>query len=245
MTSAALALALGLGLKEWIARPRVTLILRHRSRPAEVSDRVVTRRMDTGETAAFVRLRVDNRGRSTARRVGVRVLQVHHYDDREDAWIRTTPELDGRLLQPSNQLPDAQSLDTLDVFPSSDGIVDLASVNCDAGSAGFGCISVEIGYPRPRNGANLLEPGTWQLDLLVSGDNITAKRYFVVLSFDGATPGLNSAEIWDHFRIDGPSTHREPLVAAHRASPAQTRVQARGRSTPVHKPNRGGAGSGV
>jgi hypothetical protein len=212
LTSAALALALGLGLKEWIARPRVTLILRHRSRPAEVSDRVVTRRMDTGETAAFIRLRVDNRGRSTARRVGVRVLQVHHYDEREDAWIRTTPELDGRLLQPSNQLPHAQSLDTLDVFPSSDGIVDLASVNCDHDSEGFGRISVEIGYPRPRNEASLLEPGTWQLDLLVSGDNITAKRYFVVISFDGATPGLISAEIWDHFRIDGPSPRRGSLA---------------------------------
>jgi hypothetical protein len=64
--SGLLALALALGLKEWIFRPRERLLLGHRSLPDEISDRVVTRRIDTGEFAAFVRLRLANRGRSTA-----------------------------------------------------------------------------------------------------------------------------------------------------------------------------------
>ena len=122
LSSALVALALAFGLKEWIFRPRVTLLLRHRSSPDEVSDRIVTKRIDTGDNAAFVRLRLDNRGRSTARNVGVRVLQVHGWDATRRDWIRARPELDGRLLQPSNQLPDEP--DTVDIFPSSDRIVD-------------------------------------------------------------------------------------------------------------------------
>jgi hypothetical protein len=88
MASALLALALALGLKEWIFRPRVRLLLRHQTEPEEISDRVVTKRLETAETGAFVRLRVDNRGRSTARRVGVRVLQVHTWDEQGGRWMR-------------------------------------------------------------------------------------------------------------------------------------------------------------
>jgi hypothetical protein len=42
VASALLARALALGLKEWIFRPQVRLLLRHRSLPDEISDRVVT-----------------------------------------------------------------------------------------------------------------------------------------------------------------------------------------------------------
>jgi hypothetical protein len=52
------AVALALGPKEWIFPPRVGLLHRHRSLPDEISDHVVTKRIDTGETAAFVRLPV-------------------------------------------------------------------------------------------------------------------------------------------------------------------------------------------
>ena len=36
-----IALSLGLGLKEWVFRPRLQLILRHPTRPDEISNRVV------------------------------------------------------------------------------------------------------------------------------------------------------------------------------------------------------------
>lgn len=206
--SALLALALALGLKEWILRPRITLLLRHRSMPDAISDCVVTRRIDTGETAAFVRLRLDNRGRSTARRVGVRVLQVHQWAHDHEQWIRARPELEGRQLRPSNQLLDRHDADLLDVFPASDRIIALVSVDCDPESDGSSPILLEIGYPRPPNHAHALEPGTWKLELLVCGDNIDAQRYFVVVSFDGRWTEGEHDEIWDHFRVDGPSTTR-------------------------------------
>jgi len=207
VASAVIALALALGLKEWLFRPRIALLLRKPSAPDEVSDRVVTRRIDTGDLAAFVRLRVDNRGRSTALRVGVRVLQVHSWDGPRQQWTRARPELDGRLLQPSNQLPNDRDPATVDVFPDSDRIVDLASVACGAESDGASPVFLEIDHPWPPNGANRLEPGVWHIELLVCGDNITAQRYFVTISFDGQWPEPGTPNIWDHFRIDGPSLH--------------------------------------
>jgi hypothetical protein len=74
-----------------------------------------------------VRLRLDNRGRSTARNVAVRGLRMHRWDPANAEWARSRPELDGRLLRPSNHL--ASEPDLVDVFPHSDRIVDLVSVD--------------------------------------------------------------------------------------------------------------------
>lgn len=219
--SAFVALALALGLKDWFYRPRVRLVLRHASDPEEISDRIVTKRLESGETAAFVRLRLDNRGRSTARNVGVRVLKVHRLDAATGDWSRSRPELDGRLLQPSNQL--ANEPDLVDVFPRSDRIVDLASVDHVRASEGKSPIFVEISHPWPPNEANVLEPATWQLELMVVGDNITPERSFVTLSFDGEWPH-DGAEIWAHFVVDGPNP--EPSRPREGASRDRSRLGA-------------------
>jgi hypothetical protein len=168
----------------------------------------VTKRISTGKTTAFVRLRLDNQGRSTARRVGVRVLQVHSWDQGRRQWMRVRPELDGRLLEPSNQLADEPG--TVDVFPCSDRIIDLVSVSVGGGQDedGLSPVFVEIGQPWPPNQANALGPGTWRLELLVCADNINAQRYFVTVSFDGRWPELDGPGIWDHLRVDGPSRHQ-------------------------------------
>lgn len=215
--SALIALALGFGLKDGVFRPRVRLVLRD---PEEISDRVVTKRLATGETAAFVRLRLDNRGRSTARNVAARVLRLHRWDPRTGEWIRSRPELDGRLLQPSNHLDSEPDL--VDVFPFTDRIVDLASVDLTRVSDGAHPIFVEISRPWPPNEANALEPATWRLELLACGDNITPQRSFVTLSFDGTWPQPGSPAIWEHFLVDGPS----PEIA--RPSRDATRLSASG-----------------
>ena len=218
--SALLALALALGLKESIFRPRVTLLLRHRPRgglpllehtsPDDVSDRVITNRIDTGEPVAIVRMRVNNRGRSTAQRVAVRVLQVHRWDESRGRWMRARPELDGRLLQPSNQLPSDRDLEVVDVFPDSDRIVDLASVGYGSETDNRSPVFVEIGRPWPHNRANVLDTGAWRLDLMVCGDNISARRYFVTVSFDGSCLKLESPDIWQHFLVEGPTLRATP-----------------------------------
>jgi hypothetical protein len=200
--SAILALALALGLKEWIFRPRVQLVLRDPGHPEEISDRVLTERLESGKTAAFVRVRLVNRGRSTARNVCLRVVKVHWWDRAGGGWIRARPELDGRLLQPSNRLANEPTL--MDVFPRSDGIVDLASV--EPTDDGTGPILVEITRPWPANGINELDPGTWRLELMICGDNVAAQRLAVLVAFDGTWPHSAATEIWDHFLVHGPSS---------------------------------------
>ena len=79
----------------------------------------------------------------------------------------------------------ARELDLVDVFPHTDRIVDLASVDLARVSDGANPIFVEISHPWPPNEANILEPATWRLELLVCGDNIRPERSFATLSFDG------------------------------------------------------------
>ena len=197
--SALVALALGLGLRDWMFRPRVRLALGPDSDPEESSDRIVTQRLETGDTAAFVRLRLCNDGRSTARNIAVRILRVHRWDPASAQWTRSRPELDGRLLQPSNHL--AGDPDLVDVFPYSDRIVDLASVDLARVSGRPNPMFVEISHPRPPNEANALEPATWRLELLVCGDNITPRRSFLTLFFDGVWPEHESRAVWEHFVV--------------------------------------------
>jgi hypothetical protein len=142
-------------------------VLRHEPDPEAISDRVVTKRLVSGETAAFVRLRVDNRGCSTARNVAVRVLKVHRWTPVTGEWVRSRPELDGRLLQPSNHL--AGEPDLVDVFPYSDRIVDLASVDLARACDGAKAMYVEISHPWPPNGRTSSNrdlatraPGLWR-----------------------------------------------------------------------------------
>jgi hypothetical protein len=213
LVSAIIALSLGLGLKEWVFRPRVELVLRNPDRPEEISDRVVTKRITTGEPSAFFRMRVVNHGRSTARNVAIRLLRTRRWDADGDVWRRARPELDGWLLQPSNQY-EAEAR-ALDVFPNSDRVVDLASVSCRAERDGKAPLFIEISYSWPPNEANHLEPGAWQLELLLCGDNVRAQGYFVGLSFDGFVPDAKGDDIWEHFLVESPSLTQELLPRTH------------------------------
>jgi hypothetical protein len=239
LASALIALALAFGLKEWIFRPRIDLILRNEERQDEISDRVVTKRITTGETAAFVRMRVYNSGRTTARNVGIRLLETHRWDPAAQNWRRARPELDGWLLQPSNQ--HEAKPDTLDVVPGSDRLIDLASAEYTPGADGTLPFFVEIIQPWPPNQANRLDPGSWQLHLLVCGDNIPARRYHVTLTFDGATTPTDRDTIWDHFIVEGPYLQPAPAptLPSRETRPTRhdTHSHRRNSSTDVRPPN--------
>jgi hypothetical protein len=62
----------------------------------------------------------------------------------------------------------------------------------------------EITRPWPPNEANVLEPATWRLELLVAADNIRAARSFVILTFDGTWPDPEGPAVWEHFLVHGP-----------------------------------------
>ena len=130
------------------------------------------------------------------------ILRVHRWDPVRAEWIRSRPELDGRALQPSNHLE--HQPDLVDVFPHTDRIVDLASVDLTPSPDEANPIFVEVTQPWPPNEANVLDAAMWRLELLVCGDNIKPERSFFSLSLDGSWPQADSAGIWDHFAVQGP-----------------------------------------
>jgi hypothetical protein len=100
--------------------------------------------------------------------------------------------------------------DLVDVFPYTDRIVDLASVQPGDAADAPHSLYIEISHPWPPNEANLLDPATWRLELLVCGDNIRPQRSFVTVTFDGTWPDPGSAAIWEHLLVDGPSQDGGP-----------------------------------
>jgi hypothetical protein len=77
-------------------------------------------------------------------------------------WLRARPELDRGLLQPSNQRASQPELVT--VFPHSDRIVDLASVDFNRAADGASPSSPRSPDPWLPNEVNILESGTWRLE---------------------------------------------------------------------------------
>ena len=83
---------------------------------------------------------------------------------------------------------------------------DLASIDLAPSSNGADRIFIEISQLWPPNEANVLEPATWRLELLVCGDNISPSRSFVTLSLDASSPQTNGEAIWDHFVVQADLT---------------------------------------
>jgi hypothetical protein len=196
--AAVVALALGLGFKEWVFRPR----LRIRFSPGSISDQVVTGTVG-GEPAGYIRLHVGNDGRASANRVRVSLLQVERWDD-ERGWEHAKPEIDGADLVWSNR-----SEEPLDIPPRSERPLDLFAIVRDWDAQGDMPMALQIGSKVPANRADQLSPGAWRVKLEASADNASPQTCYVAFRFDGAWPGGAPAAIWRAVTVRGPSTRPE------------------------------------
>ena len=190
-----IALALGLGLGDWARRPKLVL---HSDR-GNPSDRVVTLNLE-GQEVGFLRLRVENTGRSTARDVQVSVGSVDQWVDEPGRWLRTRPELDGRPLKWGGS-----SESTVDVPPRVERPVDLLAITRDPARQGDLPMSIYIQGEPPANLANDLPPGSWGIRLMLSADNCTAVLYEVRVLFEGTWPAEPLDRIWDAVVMQGPA----------------------------------------
>lgn len=190
------ALALGLGLADWWKRPKLSL----HSDPYDVSDRVVTTTV-AGEFAAYLRLRVRNDGRSSARGVQVAIVSVETWPDNTRRWIRGKPELDGRPLTWAND-PRA----TADIPAGVERYLDVVWIPRRWQEQGQMPLVLSIQLPHPANNAQVLGPGGWRLRLQVSGDNIPATPYEIQVTFDGYWPADPPHRIWDAVAVRGPAS---------------------------------------
>jgi hypothetical protein len=188
------ALALGLGLGDWARRPKLVL---HSDRD-NPSDRVVTPDLE-GRDVGFLRIRVENRGRSTARDVQLSVGSVDQWVERTNRWRRVRPELDGRPLKWGGS---AQPI--LDVPPNVERPVDLLAITRDLAHQGAIPMTIFIQGEPPANRANDLPPGGWRIRLMLSADNSRAELYEVSVMFDGTWPAERVDQIWDAVVVRGP-----------------------------------------
>lgn len=188
------ALALGLGLGDWARRPKLGL---HSDRD-NPSDRVVTPDLE-GREVGFLRLRVKNTGRSTARDVQVSVASVDQWVETR-RWLRTRAELDGRPLKWGGSTQSA-----VDVPPKAERPVDLLAITRDVARQGAIPMSVYIQGDPPASRANDLPPGGWRIRLMLSADNFSAEQYEMRVMFDGTWPAEPVDRIWDAVVLQGPA----------------------------------------
>lgn len=191
----AVALALGLGLAEWLRRPKLNLefSLDHSS------DRVVTATMG-GWPMAFVRARVANSGRSSAKNVSVSLLSVEDWLDTHRAWVRRKPELDGRALAWSN----VAHTEPVDIPPGVERLLDLVAMPRDWNNQGQIPMTIQIKQPGPASHAERLPPGKWRLRLEIAAENVAAKEVEIAISFSGIWPADPPERIWEAVAVAGP-----------------------------------------
>jgi hypothetical protein len=115
---------------------------------------------------------------------------------------RARPELDGVLLQPSNQYVSESG--TIDVVSGPDQLIDLASASYSP------TLTASTQGPARRDPppvATLSDQPTRTRNLAtrtaVRGDNIPGCRYYITGGLEGVVVPTNGQTIWDHFLVDG------------------------------------------
>jgi hypothetical protein len=193
LAAVVVALGLGLGLGDWFLRPKLEL----HSDPGDPSDRVLTPDLD-GRMVAFLRLHIKNTGRSTAQAVVVSLTSVAEWDAGKRGWRCSRAELDGRPLKWGGS-----GLSTVDVPREARRPVDLLEITREPARQGAIPMSLYIQGDPPASHANDLPPGRWRVQLVVSGDNVSAKEYEMAVRFDGTWPPQDNG-IWDAVVAEGP-----------------------------------------
>ena len=141
---------------------------------------------EEGSEAAYVRLRVANRGgRDTADDVVVMVTELRQLEDSETRPI-------GLPLAWSGSRP---PLTVASVHPGSERHVDLLHFSEAAP------VQLDL-TPKPTGSRGVLEAGEYEISVEVRARNADAICYVIPVSWDGEWSG--KAAIWDHLRVEPP-----------------------------------------
>lgn len=145
----------------------------------------------------WLRVRVKNRGgrrRRSAKRVEVQLVDAFRLLDR---WREIVP-LDAVALIWSNQ---SEDLSFLDIPPGSERRADVAVLRWPQHqiaipqSGSVGCWGELRVLPVPSSNRNHLQPGRYLLNLMLTGEDVPARRYRAVLKISGFwRPG---SDVWD------------------------------------------------
>ena len=196
IAASVLALAFGLGLREWRQRPRLRLVFD----PEADADRVTVPTAG-GFPSAWVRLRVVNEGRTAAKNVQVVVTGVSTWAGNRGHWVRGKFDLHGRAVVWSNSPSRAVAVD---IPPGGERYVDLVAIPRDWQNQGMIHMTLQIGPPPPVSQSERLSPGSWQLALELSADNVSAVTRHVSVTFNGLWPDDPPERIWNEIAVAAP-----------------------------------------
>lgn len=204
VAASVLALVFGFGLREWRQRPRLRLVFD----PAADADRVTVPTAG-GPPSAWVRLRVVNEGRTAAKNVQVVVTGVATWAGNPGHWVKGKFDLHGRALVWSNSPGQAVAVD---IPPGGERYVDLVAIPRDWQNFDPIDMTLQIGPPPPASQSERLSPGSWQLALELSADNVSAVTRHVGVTFNGVWPDNPPERIWNEIAIAAPAatTHDHP-----------------------------------
>ena len=155
---------------------------------------------DEGFDAAYVRLRVSNRGgRDTADDVVVMVTELRRLDDSETrpislplAWTGSRPPLAVASVHPGSE----RHVDLLHVDWPAEDELEIAQKWSET-------VPVLLDLtPTPAGGRGSLEAGAYEISVEVRARNADAIRYAVSVSWDGKWSG--KAAMWDHLLVEPP-----------------------------------------
>jgi hypothetical protein len=155
---------------------------------------------DEGFDAAYVRLRVSNRGgRDTADDVVVMVTEVRSVEDSETrpiglplAWSGSSPPLTVGTVHPGSE----RHIDLLHVDWPAEDELDIARKWSET-------VPVQLDLaPKPAGSRGVLEAGAYEISVEVRARNADAIRYTIPVSWDGKWSG--KAAMWDHLLVEPP-----------------------------------------
>jgi hypothetical protein len=205
------AIALGLGLRERLLRPRIVAKLRRSTDSSLVLIGAVTfpgiGAAPMEDRVAYLRLYVRNEGRSSASKVRVALLRIEVWSAERSRWEECKPELEGREFVWSNSHP--QSTET-QLAKKSERPLDILAIPREKPEKGGRPMMLQIGGPPPVSEAHWLIPGAWRLTLELSADGAPTTTTYTAVRYEGGWPQYKQPpaereRLWDFVRVEGPS----------------------------------------
>ena len=197
VSASVVALAFGLGLRDWWRRPRLRAVF-DASAPA---DRILVQ--TAGPSKAVLRLRMRNEGRTAAKSVHVAITGVAAWAGLPGHWVEGKFDLHGRALVWSNSSDSATSVD---MPPGGERYIDLIVIPRDWDHQGAIEMTLQIGPPTAGR-SEQLSPGAWLMALEISADDVSAVTRYVAVAFNGVWPA-DSDRVWNEIAVSGPSSTR-------------------------------------
>jgi hypothetical protein len=177
------------------------------------------------DRTVYLRAYVRNKGRSSAEKVHVALLQIAVWSESREKWEEYKHELEGREFVWSNSDPESS---VRQLAGGSARPLEIFSFPRDKPEKGHRPVTLRLGGTLPASETHILHPpGAWRLTLELSAEGAKTTAWHLSFRYDGGWPrhhGLNEPgeTLWDHLHVVGPSKRPQKQPPPAFANEAQT-----------------------